>query len=244
MLFFFLHSTISHSTLLLFSRSDHCHLWKGVMRELLEVTLQRRFNRDRTNLKKKTRSPLRPSALSEIVGLMQSRSLWPSVMRELAEKYEFKKIECDSIVSPPSQKEATVASSPSSILRASSCEIETTSEQVDRHTRKITIFFFLQSSLAQVVLGYGRTRADDPETTSEQVDRHTRKITIATVATSTTTITETSLVIRDDRITFQTDRISSSPPLLIHRPRIGRPNSHRRHNPLGRPCCHYVCYRT
>ena len=101
----FLHSTISHSTLFLFSRSDHCHLWKGVMRELLEVTLQRRFNRDCTNLKKKTRSPLRPSALSEIVGLMQSRSLWPSVMRELAEKYELKKIECDSIVSPPSQEE-------------------------------------------------------------------------------------------------------------------------------------------
>ena len=100
---FFLHSTISHSTLLLFSRNDHCHLWKGVMRELLEVTLQRHFDRDRSNLKKKTRSPLRPSTLSEVVGLMQSRSLWPSVMRELAEKYEFKKIECDnSIVSPPS----------------------------------------------------------------------------------------------------------------------------------------------
>ena len=102
-LFFLAFNYISHSTLLLFSRSDHCYQWKGVMRELLEVTLQRHFVRDRSNLKKKTRSPLRPSTLSEVVGLMQSRSLWPSVMRELTEKYEFKKIECDnSIVSPPS----------------------------------------------------------------------------------------------------------------------------------------------
>ena len=99
---FFLHSTISHSTLLLFSRGDHCHLWKGVMRELLEVGLQRRFVREHADLKKKTRSPLRASVLSEVVGLMQCRSLWPSVMGELVEKYNFKRIEYDSIVSPPS----------------------------------------------------------------------------------------------------------------------------------------------
>ena len=82
-LFFLAFNYISFYFLLLFSRSDHCRLWKGVMRELLEVTLQRHFVRDRTNSKKKTRSSLRPSTLSEIVGLMQSRSLWPSVMREL-----------------------------------------------------------------------------------------------------------------------------------------------------------------
>ena len=80
------------SLLLLFSRSDHCRQWKYVMRELLEVTLQRHFVRDLSNpKKKKTRSPLRPSALTEIVELMQSRALWPSVMRELVEKYEYKK---------------------------------------------------------------------------------------------------------------------------------------------------------
>ena len=101
---FFLHSTISHSTLLLlFSRSDHCRQWKCVMRELLEVTLQRHFTSFVISpTQKKTRSPLRPSALTEIVGLMQSRSLWPFVMRELVEKYEYKKKEYDT---PPSQEE-------------------------------------------------------------------------------------------------------------------------------------------
>ena len=104
---FFLHSTISHSTLL-FSRSDHCRQWKGVMRELLEVTLQRHFVLERSNSekekkKKKTRSPLRPSALTELVGLMYNRSLWPSVMQELTEKYEHKQTECNT---PPSQEEA------------------------------------------------------------------------------------------------------------------------------------------
>ena len=93
---FFLHSTISHSTLL-FSRSDHCRLWKGVMRELLEVTLQRHFERSNTEKKKKkkTRSPLRPSALTEIVQLMYNRSLWPSVMQELTEKFMYKQTECN-----------------------------------------------------------------------------------------------------------------------------------------------------
>ena len=77
--------------LLLFSRSDHCRLWKGVMSELLEVTRQRHFVRDRANLKKTKRSSLRPSKLTEVVELMQNRALWPSVMRELTEKYELKK---------------------------------------------------------------------------------------------------------------------------------------------------------
>ena len=73
---------MSHSTLL-FSRSDHCHLWKSVMRELLEVSLQRRFVRENADLKKT--SPLRASVLAEVVGLMRCRSLWPSVMGELVE---------------------------------------------------------------------------------------------------------------------------------------------------------------
>ena len=109
--FFFLAFNYISFYLLLFSRSDHCRRWKGVMRELLEVTLQRHFVLDRSNSKKKkTRSPLRPSALSEIVGLMQNRSLWPSVMRELAEKYEYKKKECDT---PPSQEEENWTDDPS-----------------------------------------------------------------------------------------------------------------------------------
>ena len=87
---------LSHSTLL-FSRSDHCRLWKGVMRELLEVTLQRHFVLDQKKKEKtkKTRSPFRPSALTEIVQLMYNRSLWPSVMQELTEKFMYKQTECN-----------------------------------------------------------------------------------------------------------------------------------------------------
>ena len=84
--------------LILFSRIDHCRLWKGVMRELLEVTLQRHFERsnsEKEKKKKKTRSPLRPSALTEIVQLMYNRSLWPSVMQELTEKFMYKQTECN-----------------------------------------------------------------------------------------------------------------------------------------------------
>ena len=84
--------------LILFSRSDHCHRWKGVMRELLAVSFQRDFDRFNEELMKKRKetkkSPLRPSALTEIIQLMHNRSLWPSVMAELTEKFMYKRAEC------------------------------------------------------------------------------------------------------------------------------------------------------
>ena len=83
--------------LILFSRSDHCRLWKGVMRELLEVTFQRDFKRFNEELKKKEKkkSPLRPSALTEIIQLMYNRSLWPAVMQELTTKFMYKQTDCN-----------------------------------------------------------------------------------------------------------------------------------------------------
>ena len=67
------------------------------MRELLEVTFQRDFDRFNAEQKKKEkkRSPLRPSALTEIIQLMYNRSLWPSVMQELTEKFMYKQTECN-----------------------------------------------------------------------------------------------------------------------------------------------------
>ena len=44
--------------------------------------------------KTKKKSPLRPSALTEIIQLMHARSLWPSVMAELTEKFMYKRTEC------------------------------------------------------------------------------------------------------------------------------------------------------
>ena len=82
-----------YSTIILFSRSDHCRLWEDVMKELLEVILQRHLERYSTVIKKmKTRSPLRPSSLTDIV---RFRSLWSSVMQELTEKFMYKQTECN-----------------------------------------------------------------------------------------------------------------------------------------------------
>ena len=84
--------------LILFSRSDHCRHWKGVMQELLAVSFQRDFDQFNKELmkkrKEKKKSPLRPSALTEIIQLMYNRSLWPSVMAELTEKFAYKQTEC------------------------------------------------------------------------------------------------------------------------------------------------------
>ena len=67
------------------------------MRELLEVTFQRDFERfnEEQKKKEKKKSPLRPSALTEIIQLMHNRSLWPSVMQELTEKFMYKQTECN-----------------------------------------------------------------------------------------------------------------------------------------------------
>jgi len=93
---FFSYSTISH----LFSRSDHCDRWCKVMRELLEVSFQRackKFSEELIEKRKeqeKKKSLLRPSALTEVIQLMHSRSLWPSVMAELTERFMYKSTEC------------------------------------------------------------------------------------------------------------------------------------------------------
>ena len=95
---FFSYSTISHF-FVLFSRSDHCHRWRAVMRELREVSFLRAFERFSKELCEKRkeqerRSLLRPSALTEIIQLMHARSLWPSVMAELTLKFAYKSAEC------------------------------------------------------------------------------------------------------------------------------------------------------
>ena len=66
------------------------------MRELLAVTSQREFDRFCKELVEKTKkkSPLRPSSLTEVIQLMHARSLWPSVMAELTEKFIYKQTEC------------------------------------------------------------------------------------------------------------------------------------------------------
>ena len=82
-----------------FSRSAHCRKWGEVMRELLEVSLQRNFVKLSKELWEKRKaqerkSLLRPSALTEIIQLMHARSLWPSVMAELTLKFAYKSAEC------------------------------------------------------------------------------------------------------------------------------------------------------
>ena len=69
------------------------------MRELLEVSFQRAFNKFNEELmekrkEQKKKSPLRPSALTAIIQLMHARSRWPSVMAELTEKFAYKRTEC------------------------------------------------------------------------------------------------------------------------------------------------------
>ena len=68
------------------------------MRELLEVSFQRAFDKFNEELMKKRKetkkSPLRPSALTAVIQLMHARSLWPSVMAELTEKFMYKRTEC------------------------------------------------------------------------------------------------------------------------------------------------------
>ena len=64
------------------------------MRELLEVSFQRAFDKFNEELMKKRKEPLRPSALTAIIQLMHNRSLWPSVMAELTEKFAYKQTEC------------------------------------------------------------------------------------------------------------------------------------------------------
>ena len=80
--------------LILFSHSDHCRRWDNVLKELLEVILQRHLDRYSTMIEKqtKTRSPLRPSSLTDIV---RFRSLWSSVMQELTEKFMYKQSDCN-----------------------------------------------------------------------------------------------------------------------------------------------------
>ena len=83
----------------LFSRSDHCCRWHEVMRELLEVSLQRAFEKFSKELWEKRKeqerkSLLRPSALTAIIQLMHARSRWPSVMAELTLKFAYKRTEC------------------------------------------------------------------------------------------------------------------------------------------------------
>ena len=68
------------------------------MRELLEVSFQRAFDKFNEELMKKRKetkkSSLRPSALTAVIQLMHARSLWPSVMAELTEKFMYKRAEC------------------------------------------------------------------------------------------------------------------------------------------------------
>ena len=69
------------------------------MRELLEVSLQRAFEKFNEELMKKRKeqekkSLLRPSALTAIIQLMHARSRWPTVMAELTQKFAYKRAEC------------------------------------------------------------------------------------------------------------------------------------------------------
>ena len=69
------------------------------MRELLEVSLQRAFDKFSEELMEKRKeqekkSLLRPSALTAIIQLMHARSRWPTVMAELTQKFAYKRAEC------------------------------------------------------------------------------------------------------------------------------------------------------
>ena len=69
------------------------------MRELLEVSFQRAFDKFNEELmekrkEQKKKSPLRPSALTAIIQLMHARSRWPTVMAELTQKFAYKRAEC------------------------------------------------------------------------------------------------------------------------------------------------------
>ena len=69
------------------------------MCELREVTLQRAIKKYIEEMQDKKKElarswKMRPSALTAMVQLMHARSLWPSVMAELTQKFTYKSTEC------------------------------------------------------------------------------------------------------------------------------------------------------
>ena len=82
------------------------------MQELLVVSLQRAFDQFNEELMKKRKeeekSPLRPSALTEVVQLMYNRYLWPSVMAELTEKFAYKRTECAQKITEQEEEDWTI----------------------------------------------------------------------------------------------------------------------------------------